>query len=149
MIASKTSTAQHRMASTSIVAVACVLGVGAPSGRSATLNFAGRDWTIKQSSSPIGPGPNRFSASSSDVWADGAGLHLTIQNHGGLWYSTEVILNENLGYGTYAFQTTSRQDILNANATFGAFTWDSSGTRVCPVIQFSFSRLGIAGSCRV
>lgn len=100
--------------------------------RGATLPFAGRTWTIKQSNSPVGPGPNRFSASPNDVWSDAAGLHLTIRKTGSIWYSTEVILNESLGYGTYIFQTTSRQDILDANATFGAFTWDSAGGDTIP-----------------
>jgi hypothetical protein len=66
------------------------------------------------------------------VWSDAAGLHLTIHKTGSFWYSTEVILNESHGYGTYAFQTTSRQDILNPNATFGAFTWDSAGGDTIP-----------------
>jgi hypothetical protein len=98
----------------------------------ATLGFAGRTWTIKQASSLVGPGPNRFSNSPSDVWSDAQGLHLTIHKTGSFWYSTEVILNESHGYGTYVFQTTSRQDILNANATFGAFTWDSAGGDTIP-----------------
>ena len=85
-----------------------------------TLQFAGRPWTVKQSNSPVGPGPNRFSNSPSDVWSDAQGLHLTIHKTGSFWYSSEVILNETHGYGTYVFQTTRRQDILNANATFGA-----------------------------
>lgn len=92
-----------------------------------TLDFAGRTWNIKQSNTPVGPGPNRFSALASDVWSDAQGLHLTIHKHGAFWYSTEVILTESLGYGTYVVQTNSRQDILNPNATFGAFTWDSFG----------------------
>jgi hypothetical protein len=91
------------------------------------LAFAGRNWGVKEAPSPVGPGGNRFSADSDDVWIAPDGLHLTIQNHGGDWFSTEVALTENPGYGTYAFQTSSRQDILNANATFGAFTWDSFG----------------------
>ncbi len=97
-----------------------------------TLNFAGRTWNVKQSVSPVGPGPNRFSSNSNDVWVDAAGLHLTIHKYGSAWYSTEVILNESLGYGTYMFQTTSRQDILDANATFGAFTWDPFGGDTIP-----------------
>ena len=125
----------------------CALTAGAANSRCATLDFAGRTWTIKQSNSPVGPGGNRFSASPDDIWVDSAGLHLTIHNHGGLWYSTEVILNGNLGYGTYAFQTSSRQDILNANATFGAFTWDTTGTSPIPgdpnrEIDFEDSRWG-------
>jgi hypothetical protein len=97
-----------------------------------TLDFAGRVWNVKQSTGLVGPGPNRFSASPNDVWSDEAGLHLTIHKYGSTWYSTEVILNESLGYGTYMFQTTSRQDILNASATFGAFTWDPFGGDTIP-----------------
>lgn len=97
-----------------------------------TLQFAGRSWTVKQANNPVGPGPNRFSNSANDVWSDDAGLHLTIHKTGSFWYSTEVILNESHGYGTYVFQTTSRQDVLNANATFGAFTWDSFGGDTIP-----------------
>jgi hypothetical protein len=92
-----------------------------------SLEFAGRTWNIKKSNSPVGPGPNRFSNLASDVWSDTAGLHLSIHKHGAFWYSTEVILTESLGYGTYVVQTNSRQDILNSNATFGAFTWDTFG----------------------
>ena len=91
------------------------------------LEFAGRTWGVKEATLPVGPGGNRFSASPHDVWVDDDGLHLTIQNQGGPWYSTEVVLLENNGYGTYVFQTTSRQDILDAHATFGAFTWDPFG----------------------
>ena len=97
-----------------------------------TLQFAERAWNVKQASNPVGPGPNRFSSSPNDVWVDDEGLHLTIHKTGSLWYSTEVILNESLGYGTYMFQTTTRQDILNANATFGAFTWDPFGGDTIP-----------------
>jgi hypothetical protein len=100
--------------------------------RAITIHFAGRSWNVKQSSGLVGPGPNRFSNSPNDVWADGAGLHLTIHKSGGVWYSTEVILNASLGYGTYMFQTTTRQDLLNANATFGAFTWDPFGGDTIP-----------------
>lgn len=117
----------------------------------ATLQFAGRSWTIKQANSPVGPGPNRFSGSPNDVWSDDAGLHLTIHKTGAYWYSTEVILNESNGYGTYVFQTNSRQDILNPNATFGAFTWDSAGGDTIPdnpnrEIDFEDGRWGNAAS---
>ena len=116
-----------------------------------TLQFAERTWNIKQSTGLVGPGPNRFSSNPNDVWADEDGLHLTIHKYGSNWYSTEVILNEILGYGTYMFQTTSRQDILNANATFGAFTWDSAGGDTIPdnpnrEIDFEDGRWGAPAS---
>ena len=91
------------------------------------LNFAGRNWGVKDVPALVGPGSNRFSADPQDVWVDQDGLHLTVQNRGGQWYNSEVILTEELGYGTYMFQTSSRQDILDANVTFGGFTWDNFG----------------------
>ncbi len=113
----------------------------------ASLDFAGRTWNIKQATTPVGPGPNRFSDSPNDVWSDQDGLHLSIHKTGPFWYSTEVILDESLGYGTYMFQTDSRQDILNANAVFGAFTWDPFGGSPIPgspnrEIDFEDSRFG-------
>ncbi len=114
------------------------------------LTFSGRSWGVKESTGPVGPGGNRFSADPSDVWVDAAGLHLTISQSGSHWFSTEVVMSESLGYGTYTFQTNSRMDVLNANATFGAFTWDPFGddTRIPNFpnreIDFEDSRWGDA-----
>lgn len=116
----------------------------------AELEFAGRKWTVKEAAEPVGPGPNRFSADPQDVWVDEHGLHLTVHQRGDNWYSTEVILNENLGHGTYFFQTTSRQDLLDDNVVFGAFTWDDHGddARIPEYpnreIDFEDSRWGVA-----
>lgn len=127
--------------------LAALLALGESLAVAASLEFAGRTWNIKQANSPVGPGPNRFSDSPSDVWSDQDGLHLSIHKTGPFWYCTEVILDESLGYGTYVFQTSSRQDILNANAVFGAFTWDSFGGSPIPgdpnrEIDFEDSRWG-------
>lgn len=117
----------------------------------AELQFAGRKWLVKEAADPVGPGPNRFSAEPSNVWVDDAGLHLTIRKQDDHWYSTEVILDEHLGYGTYLFRTTSRQDLLDDNAVFGAFTWDDHGDdpRIPEYpnreIDFEDSRWGEAG----
>jgi hypothetical protein len=64
---------------------------------------------------------------SKDVWVDSQGLHLSINEHNGQWWSSEVILPKALGYGTYAFVTDSRLDTLDPNAVFGGFTWDPFG----------------------
>lgn len=92
-----------------------------------TVEFAGYTWAVKEASLPVGPGANRFSSDEADVWVDEEGLHLTINYHDGQWWSSEVVLLDSLGYGTYAIQTDSRNDILDANAVFGAFTWDPYG----------------------
>ena len=100
-----------------------------------TISFAGRTWAVKKSLSPVGPSVpataiNSYSDQASDVWVDGAGLHLSIHQIGGVWYSSEVILQDNLGFGTYAFKTNSRTDTMDQNAVLGMFTWDPYGDDV-------------------
>lgn len=93
-----------------------------------TVQFAGRAWAVKDSPVPVGPGSNRFSVEEDDVFVDETGaLHLTVRQRGGNYWSSEVILTESLGYGTYAFHTNYRADILDANVVFSGFTWDSFG----------------------
>jgi hypothetical protein len=92
-----------------------------------TFQFAGRTWAVKEAPVAVGPGQNRFSDRTEDVFVDESGLHLTINFHEGFWWATEVILLDSVGYGTYSFQTNSRVDLLDVNATFGAFTWDAYG----------------------
>lgn len=92
-----------------------------------TLNFSGRTWAVKEAPFNTDPGNGHFSALLDDVFVDGDGLHLTITERDGEFWSSEVILTESLGYGTYTFHTNYRADLLDPNATFGAFTWDSFG----------------------
>jgi CSLREA domain-containing protein len=92
-----------------------------------TIDFAGRTWGIKEAPLPVGPGNNRFSDEPTDVFVDQDGLHLTVNFHDGEWWATEVVLLDELGYGTYSFQTNSEVDDLDVNVTFGAFTWDPYG----------------------
>ena len=91
------------------------------------LTFAGRTWAVKDATMPVGPGRNVFSSHSSDVWVDSEGLHLTIHFRDGQWWSSEVILLNHLGYGTYVFKTRSPVATLDVNATLGMFTWDAYG----------------------
>ncbi len=107
-----------------------------------SLGFAGRTWNIKHSTTVVGPGDNKFSEDPNHVWSDAAGLHLTIKQSGPTWFSTEVILDANLGYGTYMFQTDSRQDILDAKAVFGAFTFDTTAVDPFREIDFEDARFG-------
>lgn len=115
-----------------------------------TITFAGRTWAVKEAPLPVGPGNNRFSDQANDVWVDAEGLHLTIRQRNGQWWSSEVILLDRLGYGTYVFKTRSRTDILDVNATFGLFTWDAYGDGELPgpphrEIDIEDSSWGIAG----
>jgi hypothetical protein len=92
-----------------------------PGGR--TLNFAGRQWRVK-GPGYYGPGPNLFCDDGDCVWVDVEGqLNLTLQTRFGSWYSTEVVLEEALGYGDYVFTTKGRLDLIDVQAVLGIFIW--------------------------
>ncbi len=92
-----------------------------PGGR--TVDFSGRIWRVK-GPGYYGPGPNLFSDAPSSVWVDVEGrLHLTIRRIASSWYSTEVALEEALGYGDYIFTTRGRLDELHPNVVLGLFLW--------------------------
>ena len=99
------------------------------------IQFANRTWAVKDAPAPVGPQANYFSPLASDVWADAAGLHLSIHQHAdGIWWATEVtLLGNRLGYGTYWYQTNSRTDLLDVNVTFGGgFDFDDFGDEASP-----------------
>lgn len=90
------------------------------------LQFAGRNWIIKHSSSVLlGPGPNFFSDHPNDIWVDEKGyLHLTITEREDVWHSTEVGCEDYTGYGTYIFTVQGDVHKLDPNIVLGLFTWD-------------------------
>jgi hypothetical protein len=88
-----------------------------------TLVFGGRTWRVK-GPGYYGPGPSLFCNDPACTWVDGEGrLHMTIQRISGSWYSTEVTLEEALGYGDYIFTTVGRLDQLDSTAVLGLFLW--------------------------
>lgn len=107
------------------------------------LDFSGYPWTVKESQSPVGPGPNLFSGSPFDIWVDKEGLHLKIVERNGVWYSTECVLQEALGYGTYVIHTKSRLDDIDPNMVVGLFTWDGGAPLYnYRELDFEFARWG-------
>lgn len=89
-----------------------------------TLEFSGRTWRVK-GPGYYGPGPSSYCATSSCTWVDAADdLHLTVRRIGGTWYSTEVTLEEPLGYGDYIFTTRGRLDTLDPHVVLGMFLWE-------------------------
>jgi hypothetical protein len=91
------------------------------------VTFAGRDWDVKYSLVPVGPGPNNFSRLYDDVWVDENGyLHLTIDKHNDVWYSSEVISQDTMGFGTYTWTIQADPMSFSENVVFGLFTWDNN-----------------------
>jgi hypothetical protein len=91
------------------------------------LTFAGRQWEIKHANIPLGPGPNYFSNFPNDVWIDDQGyLHLSVNQHDGIWYSTEVISLDTFDYGTYVWTINGNLKNIDPNIVLGLFTWDNN-----------------------
>jgi thrombospondin type 3 repeat protein len=105
------------------VANTMVTRAGAPTR---FFHWSGYDWTVKTSTSPVGPGPNYFSDSTNNVFVDSQNrLHLRITNDGGIWHCAEVVTESTPGYGTYQFHLGSNTDALDPNVTLGLFTWSN------------------------
>ncbi len=91
-----------------------------PGGR--VIDFSGYNWRVK-GPGYYGPGPSSFTDAANAVWVDAEDqLHLTISYLNG-WRSTEVALEEPLGYGDYIFTTKGRLDLLDQHAVLGLFIW--------------------------
>ncbi len=97
-----------------------------PGGR--TVDFSGYTWRVK-GPGEFEPGPNGhtksfYSDANDCVWVDPDDqLHLTIRNNNEVWSSTEVALEDALGYGDYIFTTVGRLDLLDPGAVLGLFLW--------------------------
>lgn len=91
-----------------------------------TVVFAGRVWDIKSGFN--GPGPNTFSKDYENVWIDERGfLHLSIlKKDDGQWYSSEVISQDTVGYGTYVWTIQADPLTFASNVVLGLFTWDNN-----------------------
>ena len=103
-----------------------------------TISFSGYTWSVKSSTSAVGPGPNYFSGDVSSVWSDSSGLHMTISSTGGHWQCTEVFLPSSLGYGNYFLHTQGRFDTMDKNIVAGFFTYQSDTQE----LDIEFSRWG-------
>ncbi|MDD3862099.1 MAG: glycoside hydrolase family 16 protein [Candidatus Gracilibacteria bacterium] len=89
-----------------------------------TIDFAGHEWVVK--SGYKGPGKNHWNDSKDAVFVDSKGrLHMKITKVGGQFYSSEVHLENSLGYGTYKFEVSgkSKVDKLDQNLVLGLFLY--------------------------
>jgi hypothetical protein len=111
-----------------------------------TVTFSGYTWQVKSSAGDVvGPGPNVFSDSASNVWVDSLGrLHLKIAYSKGRWRCAEVINSASLGHGRYTFELDSPVDGLDPNVVLGLFTWSDDPAYANRELDIEFSRWGNA-----
>jgi hypothetical protein len=101
-------------------ALAVLTMAGAPS-EAKTIRFSGYDWTVK-SGDKIAPGPNNWDENNVSVDERGD-LHLRLTQRDGKWYSSQVSLNDRLGFGRYQFWVIGRVDEFDANVVLGLFNY--------------------------
>ena len=107
------------------------------------FSFSGYEWWVKSSPYHVGPGPNLFSDSRSNVWVDAEDqLHLQIKKDSDFWKCAEVISSSSFGFGTYRFYTRDGEASFNENVVFGLFTWDDEPDFNHREIDIEFSRWG-------
>ncbi len=90
------------------------------------LRFAGRDWSVKRSAGPVGPGPNVFDDSDDAVRVDANGnLVLRMHRACGNWVCAEVVGVDETGYGTYEWTVATTLGGLEPQLVCGMFTWSN------------------------
>jgi hypothetical protein len=110
------------------------------------LSFSDYLWRLKSSSGPVGPGPNYFSDSTSNVWLDAQGeLHLRLTNRSNQWQCAELVSARTFGYGSYRVELDSRVDNFDPNIVLGLFTWSDDPAYDYREIDIECSRWGNAG----
>lgn len=110
-----------------------------------SFHWSGHDWWVKSGPTPLGPGPNYFSDSPTNVFVDAQGrLHLRITQVSDQWRCAEIISQTTPGYGTYAFHLASPVDALTPNVTLGLFTWTDQTNFAHREIDFEGGRWGNA-----
>jgi hypothetical protein len=143
----------RRFVTAVLVCLAASANAFAQSGYGKYLSFAGYTWRVKVSTGKVGPGPNFFSEN--NVWVDTTTdplhptLHLKISRSGSKWLCAELVLQNTLGYGTYAFDVGSPLDKLDPNVVLGLFTWNDAPDYNHRELDIEFAKWGNAGGNNV
>lgn len=127
---------------------ALALGTGGlhpPAAEAArTIQFSSHTWSVKTSRGRVGPGPNYFSDSTSNVWVDAQGrLHLKITLARKRWTCAEVVSVASFGYGSYRFFLDSPAGDIDPNAVLGLFTWSDAPAYNHHEIDIEMARWGV------
>ncbi len=112
-----------------------------PADPTRTIQFSGHTWWVKNSATPVGPGPNFFSNSTDNVWVDEQGrLHMKITREADHWECAEIVSNASFGYGEYTFTLVSDPELLDEEVVLGLFTWADQPDYYHREIDIEFSR---------
>jgi hypothetical protein len=107
----------------------------------ATVSFSGYTWKVTSSGTETqGPGPNHFSRNS--VWVDDKGyMHLKLsKNADNSWNCAELLMDKNLGYGTYQWQVEGDLGSFDKSIVFGMFNY--SGNDGYDEMDIEYSKWG-------
>jgi hypothetical protein len=88
------------------------------------LEFSGYSWYVKDGDDfRLGPGPNRFRKENVSVDSMGR-LHMSIRRDAdGVWSCAEIIMRDNIGYGSYTMVLETPIDSFHPQTVLGFFTW--------------------------
>ncbi len=105
-----------------------------------TLRFSDRQWTVRQTAKPEGPGGNVFGGKDLGVLLNQDGsLTLRVFQKDGIWHAGEVTLQQRTGYGEYIFRLRTAPGELDPNLVLGLFTYSGASAYHHREIDIEFS----------
>jgi hypothetical protein len=129
-----------------VAVVTIVKGAGTPAvAPTKPLKFSDYDWDVRTIASDRGGTNNLYDPA--NAWTDESGaLHLQITKKSGRWNCAEMVLNRNLGYGSY-IMTVRETSHLEPAAVLSMTTWDEwGGDQNYREMDVEISRWGDAGN---
>jgi hypothetical protein len=104
-----------------IASVLAMLTMAGASSEAKTIRFSGYDWTVKSGDNKP-PDSNNWDENNVSVDERGD-LHLRLTQRDGKWYSSQVSLNDRLGFGRYQLWVIGRVDEFDPNVVLGLFNY--------------------------
>lgn len=107
-----------------------------------TIKFAGYTWVVRPTGRG-GPGPNYWDQDNAFV-DDKGFLHLKLTHRNDKWYSSEVYMQDRLGFGKYEFWLTGPVARLDQNVVLGLFNYPTHdvGPDATHEIDIEFAQWG-------
>jgi hypothetical protein len=113
------------------------------------ITWSGYNWWVKTAGADgneflaaTGPGGNKYSDSTNNVWVDSSGsLHLQITaGKNNSWECAQIWNDQTLGYGQYSCTLNANISNLDANVIFSLFTWSDDTDYSSREIDMEVSR---------